>query len=314
MTDADASVLIVGSSNLDLVVRVPRLPRGGETIAASPVVRHPGGKGANQAVAAARLGASVTLLSAIGDDEAGRTLLASAGIAGVDVSDLVVLAQHPSGVAFITVDDSSENMIVVSPGANSALVPSHLAARETLFERAVVVGVSLEIPIETALSACSLAHRHGGSVVLNASPLTEGAHPLLTQCDVLVVNEHECAAVTGVAGDDHDALAAALGELGVRSAVVTHGARGSLVLEHLGTEQATVSVVAAHAVDAVDTTGCGDAFAGALIAGLARGDGLRDAAASASLVAAYAATKDGAQASYPTAEELRDFALRRVTR
>ncbi|WP_168220006.1 MULTISPECIES: ribokinase [unclassified Salinibacterium] len=300
----------MGSSNLDLVVRVPRLPRGGETVAASPVARHPGGKGANQAVAIARLGAPVTLLSAIGDDEAGRTLRASAGVAGVDGSNLVVLPQHPSGVAFITVDDSSENMIVVSPGANSGLLPAHLEAREALFERAAVVGVSLEIPIETAQSACALARWHGATVVLNASPLTEDAHPLLGQCDVLVVNEHECAAITGVADDDPDALAAALGGLGVRRAVVTRGARGSLVLEHLDTQQATASVVEAHAVEAVDTTGCGDAFAGALMARLARGDGLRDAAAAASLVAAYAATREGAQASYPTAEQLWDFAQR----
>lgn len=302
----DGHVLVVGSSNLDLVVRVATLPSGGETVMGSDVARYPGGKGANQAVAGARLGGSVTLLAAIGSDDAGHYLSAQAAESGVNVDGLVVLEEHPSGTAFITVDETSENMIVVAPGANAALSPGLVRQREPLFEAADVVSISLEIPFDSAETACELARRHGATAVLNASPLTESTRRLLPQVDVVIVNEHECAEITGQPWGALEDVAAALGGAGIRNAIVTLGSEGSVVFELSGAAP-VISTIEPHRVVAVDTTGCGDAFAGALSVGLAEGSSLAEAAGFASKVAAFAATRHGAQSSYPSRTQLEDF-------
>ncbi|MQS02241.1 ribokinase, partial [Streptomyces alkaliterrae] len=286
-------LLVVGSANADLVVGVERRPAAGETVLGSDLAVHPGGKGANQAVAAARLGARTALLARVGDDAYGRLLLDAQRAAGVDVSG-VRTGGAPTGVALITVDDSGDNSIVVSPGANARLSPADVAAAEPLLAAASVVSAQLEIPLE---SVAEVVRRlpPGGRFVLNASPPAALPPRVLAACDPLVVNEHEARAVLAGAGNPVPASvehqARALLALGPRSVVITLGGRGALVAE-AGGESARVPAVPVHAVD---TTGAGDAFTAALAWRLSTGEPLRAAAALACRVGALTVTRPGAQ-------------------
>ncbi|MET9499353.1 ribokinase [Streptomyces sp. NPDC006552] len=291
-------LLVVGSANADLVVGVERRPAAGETVLGSDLAVHPGGKGANQAVAAARLGARTALLARVGDDGHGRLLRESMESAGVDTSGVLV-GGAPTGVALITVDPSGDNSIVVSPGANGRLTPDDVRAAGELFAGARVVSTLLEIPLETvAQVARSLAD--GARLVLNPSPPAPLPDEVLAVCDPLIVNEHEARVVLGAdtAGGPEE-WARALLALGPRSVVVTLGSEGALVADASGTSR-----VASVKVGAVDTTGAGDAFTAALGWRLGTGASLTEAAAYAARVGAAAVTKEGAQASYPTAEEV----------
>ncbi|MDT3397816.1 ribokinase [Streptomyces sp. B1866] len=307
----DYDLLVVGSANADLVVRVDRRPAAGETVLGSDLAVHPGGKGANQAVAAARLGARTALLARVGDDAYGRMLLDSQRAAGVDTVGVLV-GGAPTGVAVITVDPAGDNSIVVSPGANARLSPGDARAASGLLAAARVVSFQLEIPLETVATAVRAARASGSGprVVLNPSPPAALPSDVLAACDPLVVNEHEARALladpagrparTGRRGAGTPAgWAAALLARGPRSVAVTLGAAGALVADRHG---------AAHIpgvpVAAVDTTGAGDAFTGALAWRLALGEGLREAARFAVRVGAAAVTRHGAQASYPTPAEV----------
>ncbi|MBB1246848.1 ribokinase [Streptomyces durbertensis] len=294
-------LLVVGSANADLVVGVERRPAAGETVLGSDLAVHPGGKGANQAVAAARLGARTALLARVGDDAHGRLLLDAQRAAGVDVSG-VLTGGGPTGVAMITVDASGDNGIVVSPGANARLSPSDINAAEPLLATARVVSAQLEIPLETVAEVVRRLPP-AGRFVLNASPPAPLPPEVLAACDPLVVNEHEARAVLSGARDPVPASvehqARALLALGPRSVVITLGGRGALVAEADG-ESAHVPAVP---VRAVDTTGAGDAFAAALAWRLGAGDPLPAAAAAACRVGALAVTREGAQPSFPTATE-----------
>jgi ribokinase len=270
-------VLVLGSANADLVVTVDRRPAAGETVIGSDTVVLPGGKGANTAVAAARLGASVAFLGAVGPDSYGTLLLDSMRAAGVDVS-LVRCDERGTGIAYIAVTPDGENSIVVSPGANAELVPADVSVAG-----AAVLVASLEIPVPVVEHALALAADQGVRTVLNLSPVA--AMTTLSTVDILVVNEHEAAELLGGPPDP-----ARLLELGPRSAVLTLGARGAVVVDPDGTHE-----IAAPEVTAVDTTGAGDAFAGALAVGLARGSGLVGAAELAVRVAAESVTRRGAQ-------------------
>ncbi|MFG2384766.1 ribokinase [Streptomyces avermitilis] len=294
----DYDLLVVGSANADLVIGVERRPAAGETVLGSDLVVHPGGKGANQAVAAARLGARTALLARVGDDAHGRLLLDSQRRAGVDTGGVLV-GGAPTGVALITVDPSGDNSIVVSPGANGRLAPQDVRAADGLLQSAAVVSAQLEIPLESVVEVVrNLAP--GTRFVLNPSPPRPLPAEVLAACDPLIVNEHEARVIGGgeLDGSPED-WAAALLALGPRSVVVTLGAEGALVASAEGTAR-----VPSVRVDAVDTTGAGDAFTAALAWRLGLGESLARAAAYAVRVGASAVTRSGAQASFPTAEEV----------
>lgn len=283
-------VLVIGSANADLVVQADRRPGAGETVLGGDTVIMPGGKGANTAVAAGRLGADVALLGAIGDDHYGTVLLESLRGAGVH-TDLVRTTDRPTGIAYITVTPDGENSILVSPGANHALEPADV---EGAFTGAKVVVASLEVPVRTVECAIVAAATAGARTLLNLSPAATISDETLAAVDVLLVNEHEAAWLLGSAADPAKLL-----DLGPRAAVVTQGARGAVVLTVDGAVE-----VPAPKVEAVDTTGAGDAFTGALAAALADGADLEAAAQRAVRVAAVSVTRRGAQPSYPTPAEL----------
>ncbi|MEV5564471.1 ribokinase [[Kitasatospora] papulosa] len=293
-------LLVVGSANADLVVGVERRPGPGETVLGTDLVVHPGGKGANQAVAAARLGARTALLARVGDDAHGRLLRASQQEAGVDTGGVLV-GGAPTGVALITVDPSGDNSIVVSPGANARLTPDDVRAAGPLFASARVVSVQLEIPLDT-VAETARALGPGARLVLNPSPPAPLPDEVLAACDPLVVNEHEARSILGDgAGDTPEAWARGLTALGPRSVVITLGAEGALVSDSRTGEAVRVP---SPRVAALDTTGAGDAFTAALAWRLGLGEELTEAAAFAVRVGAAAVTKEGAQASFPTAEEV----------
>ncbi|MDM7886016.1 ribokinase [Curtobacterium sp. RHCKG23] len=279
-------IVVVGSLNADLVVRTERFPQPGETLHGSDLAILPGGKSANQAVAAGRLGGTVRMIGAVGDDGNGTLLRESVASAGVDTTHVAVRQGVATGTAVITVDAAGENTIVVSGGANATLTPEDLPA--DAFDGTGVLGLCLEVSLDVVLAAARAGHAAGATVLTNLSPFGAVPQELLDLTDVLLVNEHE---------------AAALGDHGVARSIVTRGGAGCVV--HDG--DAEPVEVAAVRVDPVDTTGCGDAFTGAVALRLDAGDSLVEAARFAVGVGAYAATKPGAQASYPTTSELESF-------
>ncbi|MFD9812402.1 ribokinase [Streptomyces sp. NPDC059080] len=293
-------VLVVGSANADLTVRVDRRPGAGETVLGTDLVESAGGKGANQAAAAARIGGRTALLARVGKDAYGDLLLAAQREAGTDVTSVVVDEAARTGTAMIIVGPDGDNSIVVSPGANAALTPRDVAAARQTVAAATVLSLQLEIPAETVRAAAVTAEECGTRVVLNPSPVPERLAPeLLAAADPLVVNEHEARRLSGAADGTPRDWAHALHELGARSVVVTLGGDGALILDGAGLHE-----VPGVTVDAVDTTGAGDAFTGALATRLARGDTLPAAARFAVRVGAAAVTKPGAQPSYPTLADL----------
>ncbi|GAA2615184.1 ribokinase [Streptomyces axinellae] len=298
-------LLVVGSANADLVVGVDRRPAAGETVLGSDLVIHPGGKGANQAAAAARLGARTTLLARVGDDTYGRLLAEAQRAAGADTAGLLEGKDAPTGVALITVDAAGDNSIVVAPGANARLTPDDIAGASALFEAAAVVSLQLEIPLETVAAAARAAAEHGARIVLNPSPPAPLPEDVLALCDPLVVNEHEARRLLPghTLSTDPKEWATALLGLGPRSVVITLGAGGALVAGP-GAGTAGAVLVPSPPVKAVDTTGAGDAFTGALGWRLGRGDGLEQAVRYAVRVGSFAVTRAGAQESYPSAAEV----------
>lgn len=264
-------MLVVGSLNADLVVRTERFPGPGETVAGADLVVGPGGKGANQAVAAARLGGDVAMVGVVGDDAHGVLVRDAVAAAGADTGMVTVRPGAATGTAVITVDSSADNTIVVSPGANGTLSASDLPS----FDGVGVLTLSLESPLDTVLAAARAARAAGTVVVLNLSPYGPVPDGLLESTDVLVVNEHE---------------AAQLGAHPVRRRIVTRGAAGCRV-----DDDGVVTDVESLPVSPVDTTGSGDAFLAAVAVRLAAGDSLADAARYAVRAGAYAVTADGAQ-------------------
>jgi ribokinase len=288
-------IAVVGSLNLDIVVRVPHHPAPGETVLGSDHARHPGGKGANQAVAAARLGASVAMVGRVGDDDAGRLLLGALEEAGVDASGVHVTGEAPTGIALITVDDTGENAIVVSPGANSRVSVSDVEAAAGVLQEASVLLLQLEVPLDAVERAARLAT---GTVILNPAPAAELPQSLLEEVDVLVPNRAELELLCSGERDP----AAAAHSLPQARVIVTLGSKGALVVS-----EDEVEVIPGHTVRAVDTTAAGDCFCGALAAELDRGLGFSAAARRANAAAALSTTRAGAQPSLPNSAELEDF-------
>lgn len=291
------SVVVVGSINADLHLRVTRHPKPGETLLASGGTLSPGGKGANQACAAALAGAQTVLLGAVGSDDATEPALRLLSRAGVELGHIVQLSETPTGLAVVTVDEHGENTVLVVPGANQCVSVDMVAGWEPIIRTADVVVVQGEIPPEASAAATGVApHR----VVVNLAPVVEVESALLLRADPLVVNEHEAKdALRQLTGQDAASPASmveALLKAGVASVVLTLGAQGALV-----GQGATVHQIAAPQVVAVDTVGAGDAFVGALAARLDAGDVLLEAARYATRFAAYTVQRDGAQSSYPAA-------------
>ncbi|HSJ35445.1 MAG TPA: ribokinase [Acidimicrobiia bacterium] len=274
------NVAVVGSVNLDLVASCPRLPRPGETVSAVSFDRYPGGKGANQALAARRAGADVTLVAAVGDDPEADSALALLSADGLDLSRLVIITDSPTGLALIAVDAAGENQIVVVPGANHALRPEMADAAG--FE---AVLCQLEIPLETVAAAAATAT---GLFCVNAAPAHNLPEAVLERADVIIVNETE-----------RDALADSLAEIPAL-VVVTLGAAGAKAYRN----GRLVAERQPPPVDPVDTVGAGDAFCGALVTALAGGAGVQEAMTWAVTAGALATTRHGAQPSLPTRDEI----------
>lgn len=297
-------VAVVGSLNADYTVAVERLPKPGETVEGGGLTLLPGGKSSNQAAQAALLGANVAMCGLVGGDANGDFLLDELAKTGADTS-LVGRVPGSSGTAFITVDAHAENTIVYVPGSNARLDVNYVRSCAEELTKAQVMGLCLETPMATVREAARIGHDAGATVLLNCSPLPDNLPEELVSCvDVLLVNETEAAQLAGLSTNDvradREALRLRMADLGFSRVIVTLGSRGSMVLE-----PTDITHVDPVAVEAVDTTGCGDSFMGAVLAGLAADATLSEVAALGSRVAAYAARGRGAQASYGTADDVR---------
>ena len=291
------NVVVLGSANLDIVVPVPHHPATGETVLGGHHDRIPGGKGANQAVAAARLGARVAMVGRVGSDDAGGALRTALQEAGVDCRYLAVDGLAPSGLALIGVDRSGDNTIIVSPGANGRVGPDDVVAAASLLASAAVTLVQLEVPamaVEAAVAAS------GGKVVLNPAPASFHSSALLERVDVLVPNRIELAQLAGSAEAGGLAAVEEMARgLPVPTVVVTLGADGALLVAG-----GDAVVLPAPPVEVVDTTGAGDAFCGAIAEALARGVAIDEATARAVHAGSLATTRRGAQPSLPTGAQV----------
>jgi ribokinase len=297
-----ARVAVVGSINMDLVVTTSRLPQAGETILGTDFQRFGGGKGANQALAAARMGAAVTLIGKVGTDEAGRALVGDLLRAGVEIGH-IGRADGPTGTAIITVDAGGTNTIVVVAAANALLMPADVEAAQEVIAGSTAVLAQLEVPMESVMAAAASARAAGVPFFLNPSPMQPLPDALFNGLAFLVVNETELAMLTDGSGDPSQLLAK-----GVQRIVLTLGEQGARLIDADGAQN-----VAPYRVPSVDTTAAGDAFLGALAATHAE-RGLSTALAMASAAGALATTKMGAQPSLPTLPEVEAFLLTRQAR
>ena len=298
-----AYVVVVGSLNMDLVVRVPRLPTPGETVLGRDFGTFPGGKGANQAVAAARMGAKVSMLGRVGDDGFGHDLVENLTREGVGVQYISIDENESTGIAMITVDKSGQNSIAVASGANMLLQPVHVKAAWDEIEPPDVLVMPLEVPLDCLMTAAKLAQNTDTTVILNPAPARELSDDFLQCINVVVPNETETSILTGIElTNSNTTIAAArkLQSLGVNQVVLTLGASGALVLDG---EEATIEI-ASHTVDVVDTTAAGDAFVAGLAVAIGEGKSLDDSARIANAAGALATTLMGAQPAMPTRENV----------
>ncbi|MDX8125497.1 ribokinase [Janthinobacterium sp. GMG2] len=300
-------IVVIGSINMDLVLRVPRMPLPGETLTGGAFRTIPGGKGANQAVACARLSGKVAgaqqvaMVACVGDDAFGATLRAALVGDGIIDSHITTLPGVASGIASILVDDNGQNSIVIAGGANDLLSPAHIDAAKELIEQADIVVLQLETPMATVVHAIKLARSLGKTVVLNPAPAASLPEGVLELVDYLIPNEIEAAMLAGVSpeGADVKALAAALQKLGSDNVIITLGSKGVHAALYGGDY-----TFQAEAVKAVDTTAAGDTFIGGFVAGLASGMDEAEAIQQGQRAAAWSVTKPGAQTSIPHLHEL----------
>lgn len=297
-----ARICVVGSANVDLTFRTPRFPQPGETLAGRAWHQGMGGKGANQAVAAARLGAAVAFISRVGNDAFGEAAIAAYQAENIRTSCLRQSVDQPTGIAAILVDDAAENCIIVVAGANAELSAEDVKAASTVLEQSHVVLCQLETPVDAAIEAFRLARAANVLTILTPAPAEHVTTELLALCDVCVPNKTEISALTGQSVDtEADALRAAerLLERGVKRVALTMGGDGVLVVDESGALH-----IPAIRVKAVDTTGAGDAFTAALAVSLAEGMTLTESARRASVVAAISVTRIGTQTAFPTLSEV----------
>ena len=304
-------ILVVGSANVDLVLEVPRHPLPGETLSSTRIRRSPGGKGANQACAAARLGGRVRFVGRTGADDDAELALSLLGEADVELDDVTAVEGVDTGLAVVTLDSAGENSIVLAPGANATWTPQLVGALADAVASSDVVIAQGEIPAEAVDEVARLCIRTGTRLVLNLAPVIDVARSTLMSADPLVVNEHEGRLVlemltSGDSPQDDALVVHELRRAGVPSVIMTRGAEGAIVSSsdiEPGDEEiaggAVLDEVSSPSVSAVDTTGAGDAFVGALGVAISRGEALLAASDFAARVGAFAVTRHGAQAAYP---------------
>jgi ribokinase len=296
------NILVIGSSNTDMVILTERFPLPGETIVGGTFLLNPGGKGANQAVAAARLGGNISFISRLGSDVFGATALEGFKKEKINVAHILIDKDEPSGTALITVNAEGENTIVVAPGANNRLLPSDLTALPMLLMDNDVLLMQLEIPLQTVVHAAEIAKKADKRVILNPAPATQLPDELLDGLYLITPNETEAEILTGIAVTDFESAQKAaryLREKGVQNVIITLGNKGAWV--EAGEQSCHIP---APKVVAIDTTAAGDVFNGALSVAIAKNLDWIPAVEFACKVAAIAVTRIGAQASAPYVHEL----------
>jgi ribokinase len=303
-----ASIVVVGSYVTDLTARAPHMPKPGETVLGGPFKMGPGGKGGNQAVAAARQGADVTMVTKVGKDLFGENALSNFTNEGINTSYIVVDDHEATGAALITVDPASENMIVVSLGACGTLTKEEVANARNEMEKADVVLVQLETSLEAVTATINLAAELEKPIILNPAPYQEVTDELLSKVTYITPNETEASLLTGIEVSDVPSAREAamkLADKGVEVVIITLGKQGCFVYERDGDEKG--ELIAGFSVQAVDTTGAGDAFNGAFATFISDGMSLKQAARRANAVAALSVTKEGTAPAMPYVEDLRDL-------
>lgn len=304
---SESKILVIGSSNTDMVICTGHLPLPGETVIGGTFFMNPGGKGANQAVTVARLGGRVSFICKTGSDIFGHQANQLFNEEGIDTSYVFSDTKNPSGVALITVDTDAENCIVVAPGANAHLTPNDLKRSAEAVEAADIILLQLEIPMQTVEAAAAMAYRLGKKVVLNPAPASKLSAGLLETLYAITPNETEAEAISGIRiTDEHTAEEAArkIASMGVCNVIITLGAKGALVFDGKHCE-----VVPAYKIQAVDTTAAGDVFNGALVVALSEGRTLPEAVRFACKASAISVTRVGAQNSVPYRTEVDVFNL-----
>ena len=304
---SESKILVIGSSNTDMVICTGHLPLPGETVIGGTFFMNPGGKGANQAVTVARLGGRVSFICKTGSDIFGHQANQLFNEEGIDTSYVFSDTKNPSGVALITVDTDAENCIVVAPGANAHLTPNDLKRSAEAVEAADIILLQLEIPMQTVEAAAAMAYRLGKKGVLNPAPASKLSAGLLETLYAITPNETEAEAISGIRiTDEHTAEEAArkIASMGVCNVIITLGAKGALVFDGEHCE-----VVPAYKIQAVDTTAAGDVFNGALVVALSEGRTLPEAVRFACKASAISVTRVGAQNSVPYRTEVDVFNL-----
>lgn len=304
MNPEKKAIIVIGSSNTDMVIRTKKMPRPGETVLGGDFMMNHGGKGANQAVAAAKLGGNTTFIGKVGDDVFGRQTIEMLSGLGIDVSHLGVSEKHPSGIALINVDDSGENSIAVASGANADLSVADIDAAEEAIKNAALIIMQLESPLKTVTHAAKMAKKHGVPVILNPAPAPAKALPeeLMANIDIIIPNETEAEIISGIEITDPASELKAINKIhsmGVKTVIFTLGSDGALVCENGECEK-----IPSFKVKAVDTTAAGDTFCGALCVALSEGKAMKDAVLFANRAASISVTRMGAQQSIPTRDEL----------
>jgi len=298
-------IVVAGSSSTDMVIKADHLPSPGETIIGNTFFMNPGGKGANQAVAAARLGGNVIFIAKTGNDVFGRQSVQIFEEEGINTDYIIEDAKNPSGVAMITVDKNAENCIVVALGANGTMVPNDLTKSVKIIEEATIVLMQLEIPLQTVEYIASIAASHGAKVLLNPAPALELPDSLLKNLFIITPNRKEAEMLTGIEVKDIETAKEAariIKKRGVENVIVTLGSEGAIVIN-----DTIIAHVQTIAVNAVDTTAAGDVFNGALAVAIAEGKDILTATAYACKAAAFSVTKMGSQSSAPRKVEVESF-------
>ncbi len=296
-----SKIVVIGSSNTDLVIQVPHFPTPGETVLGDNFMMARGGKGANQAVAAARLGADVIFISRLGQDSFGEMALAACQAEQINTDFILFDEQKASGVALIMVDRQGENVIAVAGGANTALTPADVLAAESVIQSSDCVLLQLETPLATVEAAVRLANKHNVLVILNPAPAMPLPSKLLQAVGILTPNETE-AEILGLVDSDQPDVLRNVRRLEIKTVVMTLGSEGALLVTDDSQQK-----IPAYPIHMVDSTAAGDAFNGALAVGLANGRSLQSTVDFANAVGALAASKAGAQPSLPTLAEVKQF-------
>ncbi len=298
---------MVGSSNTDLIIKVPEIPRPGETLLGGEFMTFPGGKGANQAVAAARAGGEVVFIASVGDDSYGAEAVRGYKLDGINTEDIKICRGIPSGVAMITIADSGENAITVAPGANAKLLPEDLDDAEEAFSEAGFMLIQLETPLDTVLKAVQMGKECETRVILNPAPAAALSDAILSCVDIITPNETEAERLTGIVvsnKEDAHKAAGVLQNRGVKTVIITMGAGGAFISDR---SSGMAAMVPGFRVKAEDTTAAGDTFNGQLAVALAEGKALDDAVRLAHAAAALSVQGLGAQSSIPRRAETDHF-------